>query len=55
MATGPKRGKRRPRPKKSKQKNSLLVQSLGAVIAFVLVIFSFSVVAAFRQNRGPRI
>jgi hypothetical protein len=23
--------------------------------AFVLVIFSFSVVAAFRQNRGPRI
>ena len=39
MATGPKRGKRRPRPKKSKQKNSLLIQSLGAVIAFVLVIF----------------
>jgi|TARA_B110000438_G_scaffold1595_1_gene1578 hypothetical protein len=39
MATGPKRGKRRPRPKKSKQNNSLLIQSLGAVIAFVLVIF----------------
>ena len=39
MATGPKRGKRRPHPKKSKQNNSLLIQSLGAVIAFVLVIF----------------
>lgn len=39
MATGPKRGKRRPRPRKSKQTNSLLIQSLGAVIAFVLVIF----------------
>ena len=39
MPTGPKRGKRRPRPKKSKQSNSLLKQSLGAIIAFILVIF----------------
>jgi len=39
MATGPKRGKRRSRPKKSKQNNALLIQSLGAVIAFIFVIF----------------
>ena len=39
MATGPKRGKRRPRPKKSKQSNALLMPSLGAIISFILVIF----------------
>ncbi len=39
MATGPKRGKRRPRSKKPKQSNALLMPSLGAIISFVLVIF----------------
>jgi hypothetical protein len=39
MATGPKRGKRRPRSKKSKQNNALLIPSLGAVIAFIFIIF----------------
>jgi len=39
MATGPKRGKRRPRPKKSKQNNALLIPSLGAVLAFIFIIF----------------
>jgi hypothetical protein len=39
MATGPKKGKRRPRPKKSKQNNALLIPSLGAVLAFIFIIF----------------
>jgi Mn2+/Fe2+ NRAMP family transporter len=39
MATGPKMGKRRPRSKKSKQNNALLIPSLGAVIAFIFIIF----------------
>jgi hypothetical protein len=39
MATGPKRGKRRSRPKKSKQNKALLIPSLGAVLAFIFIIF----------------
>jgi hypothetical protein len=39
MATGQKRGKRRPRPKKSKQNKALLIPSLGAVLAFIFIIF----------------
>jgi|TARA_B110000263_G_scaffold108939_1_gene95232 Ca2+/Na+ antiporter len=39
MANGPKRGKRRSRPKKAKQNNSLLIQSLGSIFVFIMVIF----------------